>query len=61
MAVASASTLPSGSTSTGTSPAGLSARNSGRRSHTFSTFIENSRPFSASATRTLRAPGESQR
>ena len=33
MAPASASTVPSGSISTGTSPAGLSARNSGRRSH----------------------------
>src|ERR1044072_1947217 len=47
MALASASTVPSGSVSTGTSPAGLSARNSGRRSHTSSTFQGQAKLFSA--------------
>ena len=61
MAEASASTVPSGSISTGTSPAGLRARNSGRRSHTFSTFRVKSRPFSASTILILREVGESQR
>jgi hypothetical protein len=48
----------SGSISTGTSPAGFKARNSGRRSQTFSAFIVKSRFFSASTTRTLRANGD---
>ena len=54
MASASASTVPSGSISTGTSPAGLSARNSGRRSHAFSTFMVKSSAFSCRMTRILR-------
>ena len=53
--------VPSSSTSTGTVPAAFMPRNSGRRSHTFSTFSSTSRPFSLRATRTLRENGESQR
>lgn len=61
MAMASASAVPSGSTSTGTSHAGLSARKSGRRSQGFSRTNSASTRFSTSAIRTARAGAESQR
>ena len=49
------------SASMGTSPAGLRARNSGRRSHTGSAASANSSPFSASARRSARLAGDSGR
>ena len=52
--------IPSGSTRTGTSPAGLMARNASRRSQTLSTRISNSSFFSARLIRALRHGGESQ-
>ena len=58
---ASVSVAPSGSISTGTSPAGLRVRNSSRRSHTFSTFNSTSSAFSARAMRMIRQGADNQR
>ena len=49
------------STRTGTSPAGFSLRNASRRCQIGSTSSEHCSPFSASARRTIRHPGDSQR
>ena len=61
MTQASVSVVPSGSISTGTSPAGFRVRNSSRRSQTFSTFNSTSSAFSARAMRMIRDGAESQR
>ena len=61
MAVESAITEPSSSTSTGTLPVGLRLRNSSRRSQVRSIFISKSSFFSAITSRTLRDKGDSQR
>ena len=53
MALLSATVRPFSSLSTGTVPAGFSARNSSRRSHTFSSRSSKGMRFSARARRTF--------